>query len=57
MPKSAHAYLDPGSGSYLIQIVVAFLAGTGYFLKANWSKVKDIFLKREQKKTDEKGAE
>jgi len=53
-PRTAYAYLDPGSGSYLIQIIVASLAGAGYGLKANWGKVKEIFSKKGQKKSDEK---
>ena len=51
-PKNAHAYLDPGGGSYLIQIVVASVVGAGYLLKANWERVKGIFLKRDRKKTE-----
>ena len=54
-PPKAHAYLDPGSGSYLIQIIIASVAGAGYLLKANWGRVKDIFSKKGKKKTtDEK---
>lgn len=29
----AHAYLDPGTGSYLIQVVIASLAAGTYFFK------------------------
>jgi len=53
-PKTAHAYLDPGSGSYLIQVIVATLAGAGYFFRANWGKVKKMFSKKDQKRPDEK---
>ena len=39
-------YLDAGSGSYLIQVVIgAVLAGTVYF-KTIWAKVKSVFGKR-----------
>jgi hypothetical protein len=54
-PVKAHAYLDPGSGSYLVQIIVASLAGAGYFLKINWGKVKSILSKKKTQKSDEKG--
>jgi hypothetical protein len=33
-------YLDPGSGSFLIQLVVAALAGAGIAIGANWKKLK-----------------
>lgn len=41
----AHAYLDPGTGSYVLQIVAAvFLAGT-VVIKGFWKNIRDIFEK------------
>jgi len=37
------AYLDPGSGSFLIQLLIAALLGLGIALRASWSKVKGFF--------------
>jgi len=37
------AYLDPGSGSFLIQLLIAALLGAGIALRAYWGKVKKIF--------------
>jgi len=42
LPKIAHAYLDPGTGSYIIQILIATVAGGTYLLVTSWSKVKDL---------------
>jgi hypothetical protein len=42
-PQEAHAYLDPGSGSLLIQIILASLLGAMYFLRRYWGKVKAFF--------------
>ena len=36
-------YLDPGSGSFLIQILIATLLGLGIALRASWGKIKGIF--------------
>ncbi len=36
-------YLDPGSGSFLIQLLIAALLGAGVFIAASWSKVKRLF--------------
>ncbi len=36
-------YLDPGSGSFLIQLAIAALLGAGVFIGASWSKVKKLF--------------
>ena len=37
------AYLDPGSGSFLIQLLIAALLGVGIALRASWGKIKGIF--------------
>ena len=36
-------YLDPGSGSFIIQIAIAVLLGLGVALRASWSKIKTFF--------------
>ena len=38
-----HAYLDPGSTSFLWQLAIAALLGAGVALRAYWSKVKGWF--------------
>ncbi len=37
------AYLDPGSGSYLLQLLVAGLFGGALALRAYWSRIKGFF--------------
>ena len=32
----AHAYFDPGTGSLIIQAIIAFIAGTTLFFKNLW---------------------
>lgn len=47
-------YLDPGSGSFLIQILIAALLGIGVAIRASWSKIKKFFGKdRVDKETSE----
>jgi hypothetical protein len=36
-------YLDPGSGSFIIQIAIAVLLGLGVALRASWSTIKKYF--------------
>ncbi|MEO8357238.1 MAG: hypothetical protein ABI621_15125 [Chloroflexota bacterium] len=36
-------YLDPGSGSFLIQLLIATLLGLGIAVRASWSKIKGWF--------------
>ena len=38
-PPNAYAYLDPGTGSYVFQMSLAFLAGAMYALKIYWTKI------------------
>jgi len=33
------AYLDPGSGSFIIQLIIASLVGAGFLLRGYWSKL------------------
>lgn len=49
-PFPVNAYLDPGSGSYLIQIIVASVAGFGYLVKANWARIKNALRNHNTKK-------
>jgi len=39
-PQAAQAYLDPGTGSYIIQIVIGMVAGAIFALKIYWTRVK-----------------
>ncbi len=36
-------YLDPGTGSFIIQIAIAALLGLGVLIRASWSSIKKIF--------------
>ncbi len=45
-PASAHAYLDPGTGSYLIQVLIAFLLGMLATGKIIWIHIKSFFSSR-----------
>lgn len=37
------AYLDPGSGSFIIQIIVATLLGGAIAVKAFWGQITRVF--------------
>ena len=51
VPTPALAYLDPGTGSYLIQILVGGGLGLTFIIKQYWSTIRSFFSKG---KTDEK---
>lgn len=43
VPTSAQAYIDPGTGSYLVQAIVAAIAGGAMATKVYWHNVKAYF--------------
>jgi hypothetical protein len=43
IPAPAHAYLDPGTGSLILQGLVAAFAGAVLALKLYWSRIKAFF--------------
>lgn len=42
-PSFAYAYLDPGTGSYIIQLLVAGIAGLIFVVKVYGGKIKTFF--------------
>jgi hypothetical protein len=42
-----HFYLDPGSGSLIIQVLMAVLLGAGVAIKVYWRKIKALFGKKD----------
>lgn len=49
--KAARMYLDPGSGSLIIQILIAGLLGAGLALRGYWSKLFSFFKRSDTDKT------
>jgi hypothetical protein len=46
---SAHAYVDPGTGSMIIQVVIAALVGGAAFIGAFWHRI----FRRRRARADE----
>ena len=52
--SDAYAYIDPGSGSMFIQVIVGALVGIGVALKMYWEKIKfKLSTMRTSKSKDE----
>ncbi len=47
LPRSAHAYLDGGTGSMLLQTLLAGVGGFLVFLRLKW---KNLFKKKDKRK-------
>ena len=46
-------YLDPGSGSFLIQLLIAGLAGLGLAIAVSWTRIKRFINKKKKVETDD----
>lgn len=54
MTDTAYAYLDPGTGSILLQGLIAGIAGGLVVMRLYWAKVKSFFSSNKKEKEDDK---
>ena len=54
LPLKAYAYIDPGTGSMVLQIIVASVIGLGITFKAWFYKFKNLIFKGQNKNGSEK---
>ncbi len=50
-------YLDPGSGSFILQVLLAALLGGGFAIKTYWKNIKRIFTKTPPEELDEEDSD
>ena len=53
IPANAHAYLDAGTGSYIIQMLIAAFLGGLYMVKMYWQKIMLFFSRLFSKQSEE----
>ena len=44
----AEAYLDPGTGSYVFQMVAAAVVSVGFLVRAYWHRVRGFLARRDR---------
>ena len=49
-----YAYLDPATGSLILQVIIGAVASVMAFSSRSWKKVKSIFKKKETKSPESK---
>jgi hypothetical protein len=49
--RQVDAYLDPGSGSMLVQLLLGGVAGAAVIMKLGWERFKDVFRSSRTKPT------
>jgi hypothetical protein len=47
-------YIDPGSGSYILQMIIAAVLGVSFFFKNFWLTIKSFFTGKKNGKKEEK---
>jgi len=55
-PRVAEAYIDPGTGSFIIQVAIASLAGVALYVKLFWRRIRAFggtFLNKGQEDKEE----
>ena len=51
-PQPAQAYLDPGTGSMVLQLLLAGFAGAGVVIKLFWRNISSLWRKSSPAKTN-----
>jgi hypothetical protein len=47
------AYIDPGTGSYVLQMAIAGALGASYAVKHYWARLKGLFSGKSSTTTDD----
>ena len=50
-------YLDPGSGSFLLQLLIAGLAAISLAIGTQWARIKRFFNRKKARPTDDEDDE
>jgi hypothetical protein len=45
----ARAYLDPGIGSYALQMALAAIVSVGFVVRAYWQRLRGLFTRRDRR--------
>ena len=54
LPQTAYSYLDPGTGSYVLQVLLAAFVGVAFTARIYWAKIKMVFVNLFSKLTKKK---
>jgi hypothetical protein len=52
-PPIVYAYLDPGTGSYLLQLALAGMLAASYAVKHFWARIKSVFTRSSRSTPDD----
>lgn len=49
--KPAHAYIDAGTGSYILQAAIAGILAAVLVMKSTWSRILEVVFRRSDKRS------
>ena len=55
MLEPVFAYIDPGTGSYVLQMAIAGALGASYAVKHYWGRLKSLFSRKPSSPPDDAG--
>ena len=50
--KCAYAYIDPGTGSYVLQVLAASILAGVFVIKCKWQSIRDAVARMCKRKAD-----
>jgi hypothetical protein len=53
LPQGVYAYLDPGTGSLFVQVLIGAVLGSLYFIKTYWNRIAKFIISLFNKNSDE----
>ncbi len=48
LPADAFAYIDPGTGSFIVQVIIGTILSASFAIRMYWTKLKLFFFGRNQ---------
>ncbi len=51
-PLALMAYIDPGTGSYILQLVIAAFVGVTFTIKVFWKRIKRLLTGKKSEKAE-----
>lgn len=51
-PIALSAYIDPGTGSYLLQLLIAAFVGISFTIKVFWKRIKRLLSRKKEEKPE-----
>ena len=53
LSKTAHAYIDAGTGSYILQVAIAGILAAVFLMRSTWSRIREAVGKRFVKRIED----